>query len=134
MNFLESTEKEDFFERPEVKTIGLFLLIVGFVCFVFVKSDYNLQMKNSLEDYAREEINGIIKVKTKETQPRYNLYVVVNNKKYYLYSPILDVVSVGDSVSKIKNTEFTQVFKKDTVITIYNKDILDYYIEINRHN
>ena len=118
INFLDNNEEEDFFERPEVKSI--LVTVVGVCCFctVLVISSDNWIKQNAVENFKEYKIVGRITVKALDSTGRKSPYLIVKQKKEYFSEIIWDNANVGDSIYKERDTDAVKIIKRDTVVTI----------------
>ncbi|TRW22337.1 hypothetical protein FMM05_17685 [Flavobacterium zepuense] len=118
INFLDNNEEEDFFERPEIKSILLTLIGVCCFCFVLVVSSDRWIKQNAVENFKEYKIVGKITVKALDYTGRKSPYLIVKQKKEYVSELIWDNTDVGDSIYKERDTDAVKIIKRDTVITI----------------
>ncbi|MFD2602326.1 hypothetical protein [Flavobacterium suzhouense] len=101
----------------------IFSLFIGFSFYINWNSRIENVHKNMLEDIRDENYIGIIVKKYTKVEGKYPVHVLLLNNKQQVEPGrrFWEKTAVGDSVVKIKGTDYSTVYKKDGT-----KDSFDY--------
>lgn len=103
---------------------ALICFVVGFIYIVNI--DSNKGFDKVIETIEKDEYFGHVSNKYIDKKNHNEPMILLSTgKKISLYGQQYDKIDVGDSLSKKMNTTVIEVYKKDRVITINQKDYIE---------
>ncbi len=122
------------FENSKYLNYFVVILMAG-IFFWILNTDENESFEKVIRVIEKDEYYSKVTKKYIDTKNHNDPIIVLSSgKKISLYGQQYDLINVGDSLSKKKNTGILEVYKKDTIIKIDQRKYIETLKPKNKKN